>query len=171
MLPGLSKYESAGAEFDITGAYRYFLWREWGGGCLSPWRHILWIMLNPSTADANVLDPTLRRVEDYSRRFGFDGFEVVNLFAIRATDSKLLPLFAEPVGPENDHWIAERAEDADGIVVAWGANEFAQARAASVAELLAKVAHVPLTCLDRNTDGSPVHPLYQPKSKGLSLWP
>lgn len=82
-----SKYESAGAEFDEPARiYPYRLWRMWGGGSLRPWRTVLCIMLKPWTADEHVLDPTLRRCEGFSRAWGYDGFEVCNLFALRSTD-------------------------------------------------------------------------------------
>ena len=77
-----SKYESAGGEFDEPARiYRYRLRRMWGGASLTPRRTVLWIVLNPSTADENVLDPTLRRCEGFSRAWSYDGFEVCNIFA------------------------------------------------------------------------------------------
>ena len=64
----------------VVGPYRYLLWREWNAKL----PRLLWILLNPSTADERVDDPTLRRVLGFSRSYGFGGLEVVNLFALRS---------------------------------------------------------------------------------------
>lgn len=160
-LPGLDRYESAGAEFDVDRIYRYSLHRMWGGGSLSDWKTALWIMLNPSTADEHVLDPTLRRVESFSRRFGFDGFEVANLFAYRSTDPdsiwKESLCGMDVVGPDTDDHLRQAAKRANRIIVGWGRHATAPGRARSVLSLLR---HYDLWCLGTNQDGSPKHPLY-----------
>ena len=168
MLPGVEEYESQGAEFDEPArVYRYSLHRMWGGGSLSEWKTTLWIMLNPSTADENELDPTLRRCEAFSRAWGFDGFEVVNLFAIRSTDPKMLYLVSEPVGQENDRFILQAAYRADKIIVGWGTEKIARERGKQVMHLLASGLHFHTWCLGTNDDGSPKHPLYIAKHTKL----
>lgn len=163
------EYESQGADFDEPERiYRYSLHRMWGGGSLSVWRTVLWIMLNPSTADERVLDPTLRKCERFSMNWGFDGFEVVNLFALRATDPAALSDHPAPIGQGygdrmdgaiNDGAICDAAERADLIVCGWGAEKIAQPRAIVVRSMLRAYA---LECLGINQDGSPKHPLYLP---------
>ncbi len=86
------------------GVYRYELTRTWGDG-----DRLLWIMLNPSTADADLDDPTIRRVIGFSRGFGYSGAIVANLFALRSTDPKALRTHPDPVGPANNAMLAQLA--------------------------------------------------------------
>ena len=134
--------------------YRLALWRTWSGGG----RRALWIMLNPSTADARILDPTIRRCVGFSRAWGFDGVDVCNLFALRSTKPAALYKHPDPVGPENDRVILAAARDAGLVVAAWGTHGAHLARAKAVETMLAGV--VDLKCLGLNRDGSPRHPLY-----------
>jgi hypothetical protein len=101
------------------GTYRYSLTREWEGGTDL---RILWVMLNPSTADAKEDDPTIRKIVKFSKAWGFGSLEVVNLFALRATDPNELTGVTDPVGPENDWHISEALGRKDGLVAAWGAS-------------------------------------------------
>lgn len=153
-------YTNQGAEFDVERVYRYRLWREWS---LSTARNrLLWVMLNPSTADEFVLDPTLRRCEGYSFAWGFYGFEVCNIFALRSTDPKALYKHADPVGPDNDRTILECAANAAAVVVGWGTHGKYSRRGADVVRMLA--AHqIAVQCLGTTADGFPKHPLYVSK--------
>lgn len=170
-LPGIGAYERQGAEFDDDRTYRYSLHRMWGGGSLSAWKTVLWVMLNPSTADESVLDPTLRRVEGFTRAWGYDGFEVCNLFAYRATDPDDLPKLSlcgvDIVGGvrTNDALLAA-ADRADLVVCGWGKHTIAQNRARTVTSSL-RGFHQQIHCLGTNADGSPRHPLYLSKSTQL----
>lgn len=159
------EYESAGADFDSTRTYRYRLWRLWGGGSLTPWKTVLWIMLNPSTADEHVLDPTLRRCESFSRIWCYDGFEVCNVFPLRSPYPDSLYDHPDPGGPgcENDMAILSAADRADCIVLGWGAQKVAREPGRRLVRLLADHGRLDLMCLKQNMDGSPVHPLYQSK--------
>jgi len=114
-------------------------------------------MLNPSTADASVNDPTIRRCIGYTRREGYGSLVVVNLYALRSTDPVELARHAAPCGPDNDAAILAAAEDARLIVAAWGSDTMAPARARAVEHLLDGL---PLWCLGTNKDGEPKHPLY-----------
>ena len=104
---------TSGATFSDDGVYRYRLWREWDADLPS----CLFIMLNPSTADATQDDPTIRRCIDYARRWGFGRLEVGNLFALRSTDPKALYAADDPVGPDNDDALMEMHEGraSDGL--------------------------------------------------------
>lgn len=152
-------YTNQGATFDAERVYRYKLWREWGGGSLTAWRHVLWIMLNPSTADEHVLDPTLRRCQGFALEWGFDGFEVCNIFALRSTDPKALYKHDDPVGPDNDRVIIESAIAADCVVVGWGTHGKYSRRGADVTAMLERY-QIAVQCLGTTADGFPKHPLY-----------
>ena len=109
----------SGAVLSDDGVYRYRLWRHWGDGML-----MAWIMLNPSTADASIDDHTIRRCRFYAERGGYDGIEVVNLFALRSTDPKVLRDHPDPTGPDNwQHWVEVLQDHRVGMIVAaWGAS-------------------------------------------------
>lgn len=157
--------ETSGAEFSLCMYHRYRLWRCWDPAG----ERITWVLLNPSTADENVLDPTLRRVQDYSKRWGFGRFDVVNLFAWRATDPKDLRERGFPVGPENNATILEAVSGARAVVAAWGASTWGPVRArAAVVNIL--LADRNLQCLRTSKRGDPVHPLYQPANLTLQPW-
>ena len=146
----------SGAIYSPCGRYRYRLWRAWGGGC----RTLLWIMLNPSTADhLGNNDPTIERCERRAVAWGFDRVEIVNLFALRSPDPRALRTAVEPIGPENDRAILEAAGGAATILCAWGALGALGGRAARVQALLGSR---PLACLARTKSGEPAHPLYLP---------
>lgn len=155
----------AGAVLGAGGTYRYRLWRRWGAGAT-----VLFVLLNPSTADAHRDDPTLRRCLGFARRWGCGGLEVVNLFALRSTDRRGLRAVADPVGPENDRHIGAAAHRAGLVVAGWGEPAPDQrARAATVAARL--LARVPLHCLGTTQAGQPRHPLYLPADTPLRPWP
>lgn len=139
------------AVLSTCGTYRYRLTRSWS----SDPRRVLWVMLNPSTADATLDDPTIRRCVAFSRAWGYGGLEVVNLFALRTAYPAELASHADPVGPLNDRHLAEAAGEADLTVAAWGAHAAAGRRARAVLPLLDSP-----VCLGRTKAGAPRHPLY-----------
>lgn len=135
--------------------YRLQLWRTWRAGG----RRALWIMLNPSTADATKLDPTLRRCQAFSLAWGCDGFDVVNLFALRSTKPAALYQHGAPIGRENDRIILAAARESAIVIAAWGKHGAHLNRGNQVRDYLDD-AGVALECLGQNLDGSPCHPLY-----------
>lgn len=143
------------AVYSPCAAYRYALTRVWD----SAGRKALFVMLNPSTATEVQNDPTVERCERRARALGFGGFRVVNIFAYRATDPKVMRAQADPVGPQNDAAILEGAAWADVVVCAWGGHGAHQGRGAQVAALL-RGAERPLLHLGLTQDGQPKHPLY-----------
>lgn len=130
-----------------------------GGG-----RLLMWIGLNPSTADENQLDPTLRRILGYTLREGYDGFIMTNLFAWRATLPADMRAAKDPVGPDNDRWLVECAMRCDRVVAAWGSHGSFLGRDAHTVKLLCDFN---LVCLSLNADGAPGHPLYLKKDLPL----
>lgn len=157
-LPGLAEQSSA----VIDGPYRYRLDRWWGDG-----PRLVWVMLNPSTADANVDDPTIRRVRGFTQREGYDGFTVVNLFSLRATDPAALASHIDPVGWHGDLIPYAAIKRAPAVVVAWGANPMAARRAAQFRSSCPDA-----LCLGHTKAGHPRHPLYVRKDQPLvPAWP
>ena len=134
------------------GAYRYSLSRVWNPE--APWMAL--IMLNPSTADAEVDDPTITRCMRRARGLGRN-LEVANLFALRSTDPRRLERVADPIGPENDAALCLAIHRADTIVAAWGARGGLHGRDVHVGGL---VGARKLWCLGTTRDGHPRHPLY-----------
>jgi hypothetical protein len=143
----------SGAVLSDCGKYRYSLEREWmtgGGTCL-------FVMLNPSTADATEDDPTIRRCIGFAQRWGYQRLTVGNLFAYRATDPRELREVDDPGGPENPTHLGLLAREADRVVAAWGAFPVTGAKWVDV--VLSEVGG-PLYCLGTTANGSPRHPLY-----------
>lgn len=144
------------------GLYRLRLGRRWSAG-----ETVLWIMLNPSTANAYNDDATIRRCIAYSRVWGFGAMSVGNVFAYRATNpSELMHAPREML--ENYGHIHAMSLEASLIVCAWGANPLARfARAmVSIAIDESKTA-IPVRCLGISPSGAPFHPLQ--RTRKLSL--
>lgn len=144
------------ASISACGKYRYRLTRYWGPGKMLPF-----VMLNPSTADADVDDPTIRRCMGFARRFEAGGIIVVNLFAYRATDPVELKRVADPIGPANFDALQEIAIVSGGtnspVICAWGTS--AGERGADVVAMMRRE-HAHLFCLGLTKGGHPRHPLY-----------
>ena len=143
-----------GATIDATGCYRYSLWREWDAN--EP--RVAFVLLNPSTADAQRDDPTVCRCIGLAQAWGCGSLEVVNLFAYRATNPRVLREVADPVGPENDRYLLAAAHRAQKIVLAWGARGDLHGRDRVILGLLAGGGE--LDCLGTTRCGRPRHPLY-----------
>jgi hypothetical protein len=130
-------------------------------------------MLNPSTADAEVDDPTIRRCIGFAKREGCGSINVVNLFAYRATDPEALKGVADPVGPMNHKWLAWALEAArfkhTTIVCAWGAHALAAAQADRFVERAA-IHSAPICNLGLTKAGHPRHPLYVRGDQPLELF-
>lgn len=154
-----------GAVLSEDEVYRYRLWRDLGLGTLQRRSEgsVLWVMLNPSTADHMDDDPTIRRVIGFSKDLGFERLMVGNLFALRSTDPKVLKTHGSPVGPDNDQHLVAMAKEADFVICAWGAETSAKARAADVVKLLHGEG-CQTYCLGRTKSGQPRHPLFMPKT-------
>ncbi|RNF36161.1 DUF1643 domain-containing protein [Paracoccus methylarcula] len=135
-------------------AYRYALTREWAAG-----ERLLFVMLNPSTADEQRNDPTVERCERRARALGFGAFRVVNIFAYRATRPQDLKRAPEPVGAENDRILLDSAAWADRILCAWGAHGDHLGRGQAVERMLRATGRG-LWHLGQTRHGAPRHPLY-----------
>lgn len=155
------------ATISADGRYRYMLTRRWD--VFGP--TVAWVMLNPSTADAEVDDPTIRRCMGFARDWGYGGIRVVNLYAFRATNPADLWKADDPVGPDNNinlrRVFREQLLNKAPVMAAWGAF----AKQDRVDEVLKMAGSERLQCLDVTQSGAPRHPLYLPKNSNRSHWP
>lgn len=148
---------AAGATFSACRRWRTLLWRRWDEA--KPVANFL--MLNPSTADERVLDPTCARARDFAERWGYGALLVTNVFAWRATDPGRMKAARDPVGEGNDAAILRAAQSAQLVVCAWGNHGLHRERSGAVRHLL-RSAGVALHVLRLNANGEPAHPLYLP---------
>jgi len=143
-----------GAMFDSERKYRYLLTREWD--ITLP--KLLYIMLNPSTANESSEDQTSRQCLYFANKFQYGSLEIVNLYSLISTDPKRLKeSLIDPVGLETDKYIIEAAVRADRVVIAWGEKHFFNKRDKQVMELL-RNEEIDLFCLKKAKSGHPRHP-------------
>lgn len=150
------------AEFSWHEADRYSLTRTWGDGDL-----VAFIGLNPSTANEIEDDPTIRRCMNYARAWGYESMVMLNLFAFRATNPKVMKDQADPVGILNNARLLEWVAGADRVVACWGTHGAHLGRGAQVRAMLEPT---PLYTFGLTKNGHPKHPLYLPKSQRLEVW-
>lgn len=152
---------TSGALFSDCRRYRYALWRWWrptGPG-------VVFIGLNPSTADEANDDNTVRLMINRARQMDRSGLIVLNIFAFRATDPRVMKQQEDPIGPGND--LSIRIWSKLGVVICgWGNHGAHMGRGDAVRKMLTK----PLYHLKLNNSGQPQHPLYVPYSVQPTLW-
>ena len=187
----MDAYVSKGASISADGKYRYLLWREWRMESHDPakWRWLdavdgegarlgepkacVFVMLNPSTADGETDDPTIRRCVGFAKSLRYERIEVVNLFAYRATNPKdILSMHytADPVGFENESYVETAAINAGIIVCAWGSHGTHMDQDQTMLGWLAsRDRHT--YCLGRTKSGQPKHPLYLRADSKLEPYP
>jgi len=149
------------ALFSECRRFRYTLRRHWGGRR----GYAMFVGLNPSTADEERDDPTVRRCIGYAQSWGYSGLCMTNLFAFRATDPAVMLAEPDPVGPDNDYWLVESARRAAIVVAAWGVHGAHRDRHAAVRGLLPS-----LHLLRPTQQGHPNHLLYLPKALKPRAW-
>jgi hypothetical protein len=146
-----------GAYFSPDRVYRYMLYRDWASW--SNMRTLVVIGLNPSTADENDDDPTIRRCIGFAKREGCGRLVMLNLFALRATDPRVMKAHRDPIGAENDavirHWTRDECDWSSIVVAAWGVHGVHMGRSVTVRLLTPQ-----LYCLGVTQTGQPRHPLY-----------
>ena len=131
--------------------YRYILSRIWDETKPT----VLFIGLNPSTADENTDDPTIRRCINFAKSWGYGGIFMANLFAFRSTNPQGLYAEQDPVGSANDFYIKEYSDKSKLTIACWGNHGNFINRSEEVCKLVNS-----LYCLDINKSGKPKHPLY-----------
>ena len=135
--------------------YRYLLRRSWNDRRM----RALFIMLNPSTADAEIDDPTIRSCIRLMKALGFGSLEVINLYGWRTTDPSVLTTVQDPVGPDNDRIAKGAINRCDILICAWGAHVAATQRVAPMLNMVRGVRPA-VFCFGETRNGSPKHPLY-----------
>lgn len=143
-----------GALFSECGRYRYTLTRAWDER-----PPLVFVMLNPSRADAEVDDPTMRRCIGFAQRLGFGGMTALNLFAWRTAHPAELKAAADPVGPDNDLHLGAAFSSGGTIVAAWGVHGAHLGRE-GICRQLARDCGSRLSSLGLTKGGYPRHPLY-----------
>lgn len=149
------------ARFSRCRRYRYALWREWDDALPA----VMFLALNPSTADHRRDDPTIRRCIGFARDWGFGRLCVANLFAFRATRPEDLKAAADPVGPRNDLWLHRLCGEVELVVAGWGNHGAFMDRATQVRTRMHGLHYLRL-----NRSGEPAHPLYLPRSLRPLPW-
>lgn len=133
----------------IAGNYRYSLSRIWD----PTKRSVLFIGLNPSTADDKIDDHTITRCSRFAQKWGYGGMLMGNLFAYRATDPQTLKRVKDPIGPDNDEWLLKLAKKADKVVAVWGNGGLFLNRSKYIRQHLKTI-----YCLKLTRAGQPHHP-------------
>lgn len=155
------------AKISPCGKHRYWLTRIWGADT----DLLVWLMLNPSRADAKVDDPTIRKCMGFARLYGYGGVVAVNMFSIRETHPKNLIGLPEASlnGPDSDHWLRYWTQHAT-VVCAWGQHT---ALKRQIQRRVVAIKHwLPHStwCLGRCSDGSPRHPLMPAYATEFEAW-
>jgi hypothetical protein len=158
----------AGAIISDCGRYRYHLWRRWD----SSLPVMVFVMLNPSTADASQDDPTIRRCIGFAKRDGFGAISVRNVFALRATNPRELLTVADPFGPENEDCLinSRRVSMMTRLVAAWGSKIGGKRLLGYYQRAAVACAINQSYCLGVTKDGDPRHPLYLRNDAPLVRW-
>ncbi|MCH8247042.1 MAG: DUF1643 domain-containing protein [Bacteroidetes bacterium] len=156
LLPGSVMKRSA--DFSPCWTWRYTLIREWDDSL----PRLLFVLLNPSTADAEKDDPTNRKGIKFAKLWGYGAVVFVNLFAIRSPYPEKIRVVGDPIGPENNAWIRRQVLVTDDIIVAWGMHGDDAPRHRDRPEAVLNLLPRPVFCMGTTKDGHPKHPLYLP---------
>lgn len=157
------------------GRYRYRLARAWEPSLDGKAGSVAWVMLNPSTADAELDDHTLTKCIAFTRRWGYSELAIVNLFALRSRDPSALRVATDPVGPENNAHLLDVCARSALIVVAWGSSwpgplaDYVH-RLGDELRDVGRRAGVDVRCLGRTGQGDPRHPVYLAYTTELVPW-
>ena len=154
------------ALFSSCGRYRHWLSRKWGEEDAP---YALWIGMNPSTAEADIDDPTICREVGHTRRMGLTSYYKCNVMDYRATAPRsLLMPGVEPRSPHNLAHIVMLACAAERVILAYGVLHRRLRHYTD--EMISSLGSMPLWCMGMTADGSPRHPLYLRGDTELLLW-
>jgi hypothetical protein len=153
---------SCDAVISEDGNYRYMLSRQWS----DVGKTVGFVCLNPSTADSETDDNTVRRCINFAKLWGGNRLLIGNLFAYRSTDPLALRVAIDAVGQENDRWLSWLVSECDIVVAAWGVHGDLNRRNEVVRGLFPGA----LRILKLTKHGHPAHPLYLPKNLFPREW-
>jgi|SRR6185312_13369446 len=155
-----------GAEFSEDRKYRYALWRIWN----EDQPLVMFIGLNPSTANETDSDATIRRVMRFAADHGYGGFYMMNLFSFVTAYPSELEAAADPMG-DNGPWLDKIARRCKDVCFAWGAfGDGKKRRRIKQRADMVKAAFPSALCLARTKSGEPGHPLYLPANSKMILY-
>lgn len=169
-----SRFDQAqgGAIISPCGTYRYRLERHWPKGA-DLYGQTTVIMVNPSTADAEQNDATIRKLIGFGQH-KWANIVVGNLFAYRATDVRELANATDPIGPENDEHLRAMIGEAYRLIFAWGPTaklpKRLRTRWRAIWNVAQELGKEPLSIGKPAKDGHPCHPLMLPYSTQLQPW-
>lgn len=150
------------ATFSPDGRYRYELTRDWSDS--DPVKNLIFIGLNPSTADAYKDDPTIKSCIRLAKHWNYNKITMINLYAYRATRPKDMIAAKDRLDEENLVILKKYANERDTVVAAWGKN------CEPCMQTYAKELFPTLHCLGLNLDNSPKHPLYISTNTTLKIY-
>lgn len=145
--------------------YRYLLRRTWDHA--RP--RVLYVMLNPSTADAAKDDATIRSCVRLANGLGYGSMEVVNVFGWRATKPEELLTATDPCGPQNEDHVRAALGRCDSPICAWGAWPPAEAASTYIRNAI-RAARPAAFCFGKTASGAPKHPLYIKSGTPLQMY-
>ena len=154
--------ESVLGKFSPCGTYRYWLVVQWHAlfpELYQPGKTMAIVALNPSKADLQRDDATLRKCVNWGRSHGFGQLLMLNAYPFRSTDPKVMLAADDPFGEQSPEDLVKLCDGASVVVAAWGNHAQHRGRGAHIAEAFDK-AGIQLKCWATNRDGSPGHPLY-----------
>lgn len=153
----MNNYLATDAVFSDCQRYRWLLMRRWSDG-----PHIcMFIGLNPSTADYYNDDPTVRRCVGFARQWGYSAMYMMNAYAFRSTNPKVMKQQSDPVGCQCDDFLKGIALLCRIHVACWGTN-IETYRQTELKQMLPR-----LKCFGITAKGFPKHPLYLSKATKL----
>lgn len=157
-LPAAPPYQ---AVFSSCGCYRYDWHYRWGAG-----KCVMFIGLNPSVANIQRTDATVRRCIAFAKSWGYGAVRLVNLFSWVDPYPVGMLSASHPVGADNERYIISGAKESDLIVAVWGNDGSYQGRDLAVKQMLKGR----LNALQLNKNGSPSHPLFLRKDLQPFPW-
>jgi len=150
-----------GAILSKSGKYRYQLWRIW-----NPDKPLcLFIGLNPSTADSFDDDPTVKRLIYFAKKYGYGGFYIGNLYALRTSKPSVLFKSKKKIGKYNDEHLLEMYIKTKHIIIMWGSKKGIEKRVEAFFHMFKST--FLFYCFGHCKDGNPTHPLFLPKNTKL----
>jgi len=160
-----TNYENK-CEFSPDQKYRYYLQRNFKKNAKNL---LVFIMLNPSTANEQYNDPTVERCQNHALNKNYDGMIILNIFAYRTTNPKQLLQTKNPIGEKNNQTIINTIKKHQNIICAWGNHGKILNRSNEIKKILKK--HRKKTqAFEITKQNEPKHPLYIPYNKKLKQY-